>query len=141
MPGAERSAGPVGQSDLAILDLTWTTFAPQLFDRFDDEKHPAHPWMIRRKAATIGVDREIAVETQASAADESAALTALAEAQVLEGCKDGDRKRVVDHRHIDVFMGDARALEGQASGLCSRNFEKSRWPRAAWRTVSPARRI
>src|ERR1700678_1029986 len=113
MPGAERSASPVRQSDLAILDLTWTTFAPQLFDRFDDEKHPAHTRMIRREAAAVGVDREIAVVAEASAANESTALTALAEAQVLERRKDGDRKGVVDHRHVDVFMGDARALEGQ----------------------------
>src|ERR1700733_14939494 len=107
MPGAERSASPMGQSDFAILDLTWTTFPPQFFDRFDDEKHPAHPRMIRREAAAIGVDREIAVVAQASAADESAALTALAEAQVLERRQNGDRKGVVDHRHVDVFVGDA----------------------------------
>src|SRR5690348_13806401 len=62
MPHAERAAGAMHQRHLAILHLARTAFAAKLLGRLDDEKNPAHPRMVRRQPAAVGVDREIAVE-------------------------------------------------------------------------------
>src|SRR5438270_115679 len=113
MPQPEASAGPVNQRQLAVLDLARTAFAAHLFDRFDDQKDAAHPRMIRREPTAVGIDRKIAVESETAAADECAALAALAEAQVFERHQDSDRKRIVDHREIDLGGLYAGALEGE----------------------------
>src|SRR6266436_6520457 len=89
VPGAERAAGAMRQRRLAILHLARTAFAAQLLDRLDHEENPAHPRMVRGEATAVRVEREIAVVAQPPARDESAALAALAEAEVLERCEHG----------------------------------------------------
>src|SRR5271169_923965 len=83
MPRAERAAGPVRERDFAILDLPRPAFAAQLFGRFNHQKNSPHPRMVRRQAAAIGVDWELAVEAQPPARHECPALAALAEAEIL----------------------------------------------------------
>src|SRR5579885_1308626 len=84
MARAERPAGAVAQGRRAIPDLARTAFAAQLLDRLDHQEDAAHARMVRREAAAVGVDRQIAVVAQPPAADESAALAAPAEAEILE---------------------------------------------------------
>src|SRR5258708_9246138 len=124
MTGAKRRAGDVGERDFVIFHLTRTAFVTQLLDGFDDQEHSAYPWMVGGKPTTVGVDREIAIETQTSATDEVATFAAFAKAKVLERRQHGDGERVVDHRHVDVFVSDARALEGEAPGLRRSDLEK-----------------
>src|ERR1700720_1894442 len=80
MPRAERAAGAVCERDFAIFDLPRPAFAAQLLGGFNHQKNSAHPRMVRRQAAAIGVDRELAVEAQPPTRHERAALAALAEA-------------------------------------------------------------
>src|SRR5258708_6185946 len=80
--------------------------------------------MIRRQAAAVGVDGEVAVEAESPAGYKCAAFAAFAEAEILERREHGDRERVVNHRHVDVFVRDAGALEREASRLRRRDLEK-----------------
>ncbi len=89
MASTERAAGAMDKGDLAILDLARTAFGTQLFDRLDHQKNSAHPGMIRRETAAVGIDGEVAVITQASAGDKSAAFSAFAEPEIFERRKDG----------------------------------------------------
>src|SRR5277367_5757942 len=132
MTQAERAAGAVRERNFAILDLPRTAFAAQLFGRLDHEENSAHARMVRRQAAAISVDRKLAVETQPSTRHKRAAFATLAEAEVLQRRQHRYGERVVDHRHVDVFVGDARALEGQPPRLRRRYLEK---------VALPARRV
>src|SRR5713101_5657509 len=124
MPRAERAAGAVCERDFAILDLARTALAAQLLGRFDHQEDSAHPRMVRRQAAAVGVDWKITVVAEPPAGYERAAFAAFAEAEILERRENGDRERIVDHCYVDVFVRDASALERKPSRLRRRNFQK-----------------
>src|SRR5258708_9947421 len=84
MPRAERAAGAVCERDFTILDLPRTAFAAQLLGRFDHQKDSAHPRMVRRQPAAVGVDWKIAVVTEPPARYERAAFATFTEAEILE---------------------------------------------------------
>src|SRR6266404_1701513 len=115
MPRAECAAGAVCERDFAILNLARTAFAAQLLGRLDHQEDSAHPRMVRRQAAAVGVDWKIAVVTEPPAGYERAAFAAFAEAEILERREHGDRERIVDHRHVDIFVRDAGALQREPS--------------------------
>src|ERR1700737_1864349 len=109
MPQAERAASAVCERDFAILDLARTAFAAQLPGRLDHQKDSAHSRMIRREPAAVGVDWKIAVVAEPPTGYERAALATFAEAEILERREHRDRERIVDHRHVDIFVRDAGA--------------------------------
>src|SRR5271165_5775629 len=90
---AERAAGAVAQRQLAVLDLARTALAAQLLDRLDHQEDAAHPGMVRRQPAAVGVDRKRAVGAQPPAGDERAALSALAESEILQRHQNRDSER------------------------------------------------
>src|SRR3984957_12113840 len=94
MPRSERAAGAVRERDFAVPDLPRSTLAAQLFGGFNHQKNPAHPRMVRRESAAVGVDWKFAVEAQPSARDERPPLAALAEAEILERRQHGDCESV-----------------------------------------------
>src|SRR6185437_16273625 len=71
---AERATGAVAERQFAILDLARAAFAAQLPDRLDDQKDAAHPRMVRREPAAVGVGRERAVVAEPPPRNERAAL-------------------------------------------------------------------
>src|SRR4029079_12296943 len=80
---AQRAAGAVDAGQLGALHLAIAALAAQVLGGLDDEEDAAHARMVGRQAATVEVDRQLAAETDAAAADERATLTDLAEAQIL----------------------------------------------------------
>src|SRR6266436_7861381 len=90
MPQAERAAGAMCERDFAILNLARTAFAAQLLGRFDHQEDSAHPRMVRRQPAAIGVDWKIAVVAEPPTGYERAAFTAFTEAEILERREYGD---------------------------------------------------
>ena len=77
MSQAERAAGAVCERDFAILDLARTAFATQLLGRFDHQEDSAHPRMIRRQSAAIGVERYMPTARQPSRETAGALLVVL----------------------------------------------------------------
>ena len=105
------------QHEAAVLDLSRAAFAAQLFDGLDHEKDAAHPRMVGRQAAAVRVDRQRTPQADATVLHVRAALALLAESQALQGDADRDGERVVDHRHVEVGVGDAGAGHGLGPGL------------------------
>src|SRR6516165_3065316 len=124
MPGAEGATRAMGQRDFAILDLARSAFAAELLHRLDHQENSAHTRMVRRESAAVGVQREVAVIAQAAATNKRPALAALTEPKILQGGQDGNGERVIDHRHVNVFVRDASPLKGKTAGLIGRDFEK-----------------
>src|ERR1700730_14285404 len=105
MPGAERAAGAVGNRQVAILDLNGGVgFAPQLAHRLDYLGQTAAVGrMVVAQPTAIGVERQFAgAGDQIAVGYKPAALSLLAEAEILDLHQDGDRKAVVDRGVFDV---------------------------------------
>src|SRR5215467_723880 len=99
MAHAQKSAGAMGNREIAILDLHLRMRLPtQLPDRLDDLGHAAAiDGMIAAEPAAIGVERQFAdARDQIAVGDELAALAFLAEAEILDLHQDRDGEAVVD---------------------------------------------
>src|SRR5262249_61445015 len=90
--------------------------AAQLTYRFDQKEQPVHARVTIRQSATIGVDCEAAVGTDAPAADENTALAFLAKAEVLQEQDGVDGEGVIELDGVDVGRAE---LGHRESGLPS----------------------
>src|SRR5947209_17767737 len=100
--GRENPAVAVRQRNFAIFYLTRAALAAQLTHRFDQKEQTVHARVTIRQSATIGVDCEAAVGTDAPAADESTALAFLAKAEVLQEQDGVDSEGVIELDGVDV---------------------------------------
>src|ERR1700693_6403602 len=101
------------QHGSGILDLARSGAAPNLAHGFEHmEKAAAEPAMPRREQTAVSGGRKLAMETDASTLNKSAAFAFLAESQILEFDDDGDGKAIIELCDVDV-----RVLE---AGHCKR---------------------
>ena len=86
--------------------------------------------MVGGQAASVGVDGEFAAQLDSSSADEIASLALLAEAEVFKGFDHGDGEGIVNHRHIDIGVGDASHGKGVGVALLGGDFDEVALSRA-----------
>src|SRR5262249_37541518 len=115
VPCTERAARTVRQCQIAIPDLhRRMRLAAQLPHRLDDlGEATAIGGVVIAEPAAIGIDRQFAIAgNQIAIGDEPAALTLLAEAEILDLHQYGDREAVIDRGVFDVAGFDAGLGEG-----------------------------
>src|SRR5436309_7709862 len=100
------------ERDVDVLDLALARTSRGLQRALDDV--PETVDASRAQAATEGVQRQLAVQLDASVLDEIERLAFLAEPVGLEAVDHRGGKAVVDLRDVDVFRGEAGALPGEA---------------------------
>src|SRR5712691_3982104 len=100
------------ERDVDVLDLALAGPSRRLERAFDDV--PETVDASRAEAPAEGVQRQLAVQLDASVLDEIERLAFLAEPVGLEAVDHRGGKAVVDLRDVDVFRREAGALPGEA---------------------------
>src|ERR1700710_2804845 len=119
MAHAEKSAGAVRDREIAVRHLHfWMRFTAKLAHSLDDLGHAAAvDGMVAAETAAVGIERQLAdARDQVAVGDELAALTLLAETDVLELHQHRDGEAVIDRGVLDVLWRNAGFLERARAG-------------------------
>src|SRR5262249_45367580 len=99
----------------AVTQIVNDAFGAQLLNRFD---HVIEPVDVRlTQQATVGLDRQIAVEPIVAFSHPTADLPLLNQTEILDVRHAHERERIIDLRDTDIPRSDARALIKQRRGI------------------------
>ncbi len=100
-----------------LLDLPFTALAPQLSNRFNEQKNSEHPGMAVPQSAATCVDRQFRSGADALI-DHAAPLSLRTKSEILQTEDDADGERVINLDHVDVFWSETGHFVGRLAGFC-----------------------